>query len=178
MSIFQLTDNPKVSTNVEPVKQTAPVQQDADKQKESIQQASEDPKNQETQKLVALDGPLSQIYAKALMIAYSQEDMAAMLRAKPETNEEDLTPQEAQAEGIYMYCMDTDEMDQGDIVEAGDKLRLALDSKKYKEVVVAGESFNVSPKLASFNRYMSGIGVKVIHIREAAIERVGRYIKG
>lgn len=127
-------------------------------------------------KTVVMTGPLSKIYSEALNLAYGNESAMNML------NPEDMELMDEQAGGgdakdLYVYTTDGDKLDGPEMVEAGDKLRLALDSKKYKKVLLAVEGKNVSRKVALLHDLVSSMGVQVVFNRNSAIESMKACLK-
>ena len=125
------------------------------------------------EKTIVLDGPLSRIYTQALNMAYAKEDVGAMGQMLMMTGQGDTDEEEEDPRDLYVYCCDGDELSEGKVTEAADKLRIALDSKKYKSVAVAIEcKGHVSDQLASLDRLSSQMGAKVFYRRKTAMEAI------
>ena len=122
----------------------------------------------EEQKMIILDGPLGKIYTQALMVAYAKEGMASMMAKDYSDYKED--PEEVA--DVYMYCVDGDCLDSERLVEASDKLRLALDSKKYKSAVLTMEcnSGRITERMGLLESFAFQIGIEVHHSRNNALE--------
>jgi hypothetical protein len=127
-------------------------------------------------KTVVMNGPLSKIYSDALNLVYSKESAMTMI------NPEDMELMDEQAgsgdsKDLYIYTTDGDKLDGSEMVEAGDKLKVALDSKKYKNVLLVMESRTPSTKVALLHDLANSMGVKVVFNRNAAIENVKACLK-
>jgi hypothetical protein len=97
-------------------------------------------------------------------------------------NPEDMELMDEQAgsgdsKDLYIYTTDGDKLDGSEMVEAGDKLKVALDSKKYKNVLLVMESRTPSTKVALLHDLANSMGVKVVFNRNAAIENVKACLK-
>lgn len=167
MPIFDLTDRSSETTaaRVQKTEPVLPVGPDT-----SGTQTPEDQKK-EPEKMITLDGPLSQIYAKALMLAYGNEDMAAMIMASKSSQQATMEP--GQDNSIYVYCVDGSAIDGEEVLDTTNKLRLALDSKKYQEVIVAAEcNSKFSAKLGLLHESLEAMGVKVFHSTESIVNKL------
>lgn len=137
---------------------------------------------------VLLDGPLSKVYTKALNLVYANEAanmFAAMVENAETTNtyEEEGKGENDEAhieeKNIYMYCCDGSDMDIEGLTEGSNKLRLALDSKKYDEIILAVEHRgSVNMKMGLLERFASDIGSKVCLSRFSALETIRIALKG
>jgi hypothetical protein len=127
-------------------------------------------------KNVVMTGPLSKIYSEALNLAYGKESVMNML------NPEDMELMDEQAgtadeKDLYVYTTDGSKMDGQEMVQASDKLRLALDSKKYKKVILAVECVTPTRKVALLHDMATSMGIDVVFNRKAAIESMKGYLK-
>jgi hypothetical protein len=124
-------------------------------------------------KTIVLDGPLSKIYSDALNLTYSKESMMTM--SLPDGGEDDgYAVSDADIDvsnkGLYVYSMDGEEMDNGDVVEVSDKLRIALDSKKYSKVILACESKTWNKNTLLLASLADSMGVQVFMKRKRFLE--------
>lgn len=167
MSIINL--NPDVVPNQEVKDEVI-----EDVQEQSTELKEEPIDQPTTAKSIVMDGPLSKIYTQALNIAYAKE--AASASGQTETtlifNEEEQKAQdEVDHHSLYVYCCDADELQGSDVIDGSDKLRLALDSKKYRGALVVMESHgSVSRHAGLLEEYASKNGVRVIFNRANALE--------
>lgn len=129
-----------------------------------------DKKEIDTEQEIKLDGPLSSIYAKALNMMYSKESTSMMIIPNNENK--------VSQDGIYVYCCNGDELDNNSLIESTDKLRLALDNKKYSKVVAVIESNNVvNDKIGLLDNYIHSLGIETYYSRKIAIDKISKYIK-
>jgi hypothetical protein len=132
----------------------------------------EENKTTSTVKTVVLNGPLSKIYSDALNLTYSKESVMTMI---PTTGDGDGVYMETddidvKGKGLYVYTMNGDEMDNGDVTEVSDKLRIALDSKKYDKVVLACESTTWNKNTLLLASLADSMGVQVFMKRNRFLE--------
>lgn len=140
----------------------------------NTEQAVEGEKKEPT---IVLDGPLSSIYTQALNLVYSKESgmtqVHAMIGGLDE--EEELNTSDT---SLYVYCVDGDKIDSNELNTAIDKLRIALDNKKYSKVVLAVEcGTNIGSKIALLDQFSKDIGVKVCFSRKKALEHISCVLK-
>lgn len=119
-------------------------------------------KNEDTE--ITINGPLSSIYAKALNIAYAKESIFTMLP----TNAEMSAPKKR----IYIYCCNGDTLDNNELIEAENSLRLAMDSKKYNKVVAVLESTKMNKKLVLLDDIVNKMSIETIYKKDTAINRI------
>lgn len=162
---------------------------DTPTQKESPQEGDSTPKSVEDQgPQIVIDGPLSNIYTKALLMTYgkvaqeSQANDAIMTMAEylqnkknesgvsnPETHRSDPSVH-------YVYVTSQDHLEREDD-NTESTLRLALDSKKPKSMTVVMETSNkLGDKLVKIDNYLANEGVKVYYHRKFAMEQIKRII--
>lgn len=170
MGIFNLTgnvnpepsDSETVVQNVEPVKEHT----DVIKPNEKLGDNSHETKT------IVIDGPLSSIYTKALNMIYSKEDLVNMIQ-DPYTDDE-----KVEEKDVYVYCCSSDDIEENGVVAVSDKLRLALDSKRAKKIILAVECGQlVSDKIGLLDGFSSSIGVKLISSRSTALEVIKNSLK-
>jgi hypothetical protein len=121
-------------------------------------------------KTVVMTGPLSKIYSEALNLVYGKESMNMV-------DPEEIEVTNGQTDGdedrsLYVYTTDGDNLDGDEMVAASDKLRLALDSKKYKKVLLAVECKTPSRKVALLHEMATSMGVNVVFSRYSALENM------
>jgi hypothetical protein len=125
------------------------------------------------EKTIVLDGPLSHIYTQALNAVYATE--AINMLTEMSINEDDTYgKKETNEKGkdLYVYCCDGDRLDSGELANVANKLRLALDTKHYKNVVVAVECTAVNNKIALLDNFTTDLGVKIMFNRNTAISKI------
>lgn len=145
----------------------------------SNQNLSEDKK----EKAVVVDGPLSHIYTKALNMVYANEGAEidtniVFKEAIDEMEGLDENGEPLNDDSLYVFAEDGKNVNgMSDMNQIAGRLRVALDSGKYKEVVLAMECGKVIPRnLDRFEDMVRGMGVKIYHLRESALEGILRRI--
>lgn len=132
----------------------------------------EEQKPKEDDKVIVMDGPLSKIYTQALNIAYAKEAASA----SGQTDIKVVFPEEESKEtkdSLYVYCCDASDITNSDAIDGTDKLRLALDSKKYNQAIVVMECHDkVTQAAGLLEQYAVNNKIKVIFRRELAIEHI------
>lgn len=132
------------------------------------------------EKTIVLDGPLSHIYTQALNAVYANE--AINMLTQMAVNDEDAygKKDETNIHGkeLYVYCCDGDKLDSEELVNATNKLRIALDKKEYKHVLVSVECMNSNTKIALLDEFSSSLGIKVIYSRNNTIDNIKSAFKG
>lgn len=124
-------------------------------------------------KTVVMDGPLSKIYTQALNLAYANEAASASGQTDikilfDETIEQNDEP----AKDLYVYCCDSGDISNEDVIKGTDKLRLALDGR-YKQALVVMESHHcIKPIAGLLEEYAFKTGIKVVFTRDLAIETI------
>ena len=134
-----------------------------------------DSSKEEGNKVVVMDGPLSRVYTEALNLAYAKEAASASGQTDIKILfDEDIEAQdEENRKALYVYCCDGEQLDMSDTVQATDKLRLALDSGKYKKVLMAMEaSKGISNSAGLLDEYARRNGVQVLFKRSTALESI------
>lgn len=139
-----------------------------------------DNKEQET---ITLAGPLSHIYTQALNLAYANEGTSTMVSiletrhgglVNDETEQERMDAGNAvTADGTYVYCVDSSDLNSQGLVAGTEAIRSAVASKKYKAVVLAIESSSVvTSKTQLLGEMGSALGAKVCLTRNNAVHTV------
>lgn len=132
---------------------------------------------------VVMDGPLSQIYTRALNIVFSKDadETPALESAAIDSmiaTSMVLDVREKKAElmkegdgGLYVYATDNEKLpEEGGAVL--DNLHLALDHKPASNVVLAVEMIgdgNISPMQVILEEYAQKSGIRVIHSKDAVM---------
>ena len=132
-------------------------------------------------KTIAIDGPLSTIYTRALAEVYAKDvdgvstetqsmdvalASAVLLDAKTH-------PKPANIRNInYAYVTSDDILDKHGVVSAFDSINSALDNELVNSVVVAIEGYTCNPSSnrVTLEEYLFTKGVKVCRSRKAALE--------
>lgn len=158
------------------------------------------------QKVIVLDGPLSHIYTQALNQVYKKYDENdpeievtttsnegfGQLLTSPITFIKSLNKQvkdnyvnteeneNNSNNSLYVYCCDGDSLKTDDSIEVSNKLRLALDSKKYKQVILAIEHNStslVSNKLSLVIDFTKALGIEHYDNKDLLLESVISFLK-
>lgn len=154
-----------------------------DDKTDAISSKEQDGKNNDGDKSIIIDGPLSHIYTQALNAVYAKEEVGTMFTTY-EGNKflEEIKRDELNASGsvdengTYVYTVDNMLLGQNGLVEATEHLLEA--SKKYKNLIVAMESHGiVSTKMQLLYDFSSSLGAKVYHKRSIAVEAVKKASK-
>lgn len=131
---------------------------------------------------IVLDGPLSHIYTQALNLAYANEGtstVASFLEARhsslvgTDDDEENRVKSgnSVTADGTYVYCVDSTDLDNQGLLVSTEALRIAVESKKYKNVVLALESAHVvTSKVQLLGEMGTALGAKVCLSRKNAVQ--------
>jgi hypothetical protein len=186
MGVFKLTPSNQETT--EPLTETdqettaGTLVSYTNKTNEELQEESANQLKAKQEKKITLDGPLSKIYTAALNLAFAKETMVEdeviLLTDSNQTDnrsKEDVSDQE----NTYVYCCDGNELNRSNLVEGVDKLRVALDSGKFKNVALSIEcSKNITSNIGLFEEYAKQLNVTVYHNRKQALESISRSIKG
>lgn len=135
-----------------------------------------DPKSEE--KIVVMDGPLSKIYTQALNLAYANEAASASGQTDVKILFDDTIEENGEpARDLYVYCCDSADIDNEDVIHGTDKLRLALDGR-YKQALVVMESHHaIKPIAGLLEEYACNTGVKVVFTRDLAIETIQQLLR-
>lgn len=120
------------------------------------------------EKTVVMTGPLSKIYSEALNMVYSKESAMTHHANKLTAVDEDSNVQS----DAYVYITDGDNMDGEELVGASDKLKVALDSKKYKDVLLAVECNTVNNKAVLLYDMATSMGAKVVFTKGTGLEKI------
>ena len=144
--------------------------------------------NKENTETVTIDGPLSGVYYEALMKVFGNDkkqdvdisvESAAndtIISIANKLQEEIL--QEDNLEHHYVYVTNVDELKEGDDINAFKKLRLALDSKRFKTITAVMESNGViNNKMALLDEYSRTNKAKVCYTRKSALLHLNNIIK-
>lgn len=176
MGIFNLNNEqaePKVDAELQPEKSGVTEVQGTRQEVDSANGSSKDPVNPDELKnaTIVLDGPLSHVYTQALNLVYAKEDTDSMVAMVMDQN---ASATEVDEKDLYVYAVDGDSLDHTGLVDGMDKLRLALDSKAYKQVALAVECrTGVNGKVGLLEQFAAQAGVKVFVSRRSALEGFG-----
>lgn len=135
-------------------------------------------KEKTEEKTVVLDGPLSHIYTQALNMVYANEavNMITQMAVDSEEKYGEDKPSNDNKD-LYVYCCDGDKLDSDGLVEATNKLRLALDVRHHKNIIVSVESVNPNNKVALLDEFSSSLGINVIYSRNKTIDNIRSIVK-
>lgn len=125
---------------------------------------------------VVLNGPLSNIYTKALNLVYANESVNMVTTAVQTIVENEEEDRANPDNGLYLYCCGSD-LNHNQLLEGTNKLRVALDSKKFKQVIVAVEDGD-NRKVALLKEFGAAIGAKVCLGRQSAMAAVKDALRG
>ena len=147
-----------------------------------IEEKSNDEGIKRDEKSIVLDGPLGHIYTKALNMIYANE--SAEMDTKLVFNEAikeiqgDTEVNEGDNNDLYVLCVDGDNLDADEMVRSSDKLRLALDCKKNKDMLLSIESNgNVNLNTSLLEEFSNKLGVRVCFNRKSALEAIFSALK-
>lgn len=114
---------------------------------------------------VFIDGPISNIITKALNKEYAIESMVADGSVAEDRKE--------RTKGIYVYCMSNKDLSSDVVIKTIDKLRVALDSEDYKEVVTTIEpEVDTTKNTGLLVESLESMGVKVLLTRNKSLETI------
>lgn len=142
-------------------------------------------------KKIVLDGPLSEIYTKALNIAYSKQTEQATDKVSQETQQMDavlvadihaMNKDKKDAElkdaqnAAYVYVTSDDELSSDGLLTAFDNVRVALDSKQFTKTVVCIESSGMvnGHRIELLTDMARNFGAQVFYTRNATM----KYLRG
>lgn len=134
-------------------------------------------KEKTEEKTVVLDGPLSHIYTQALNMVYANEAVNMLTQMAVDVEEKYGDDNLTDNKDLYVYCCDGDKLNTDSLVETTNKLRLALDKKQYKNIIISVESINGNSKIALLDEFSSALGIKVIYSRNRAIDNIRSIIQ-
>lgn len=160
------------------------VEEHIDQQQEetTTHQINEEKANTE----IKLDGPLSNVFTKALNAVYSNESIDPMVIAPIEQEEAEEEHETHEEEGqdvfgnaLYVYCCNGDNLSQEGLVDAADKLTRAVTHGKYKNVILSMECFNdINNKTALLDKLGRSLGIKVCLSKRSTMEAIDRSVRG
>lgn len=144
----------------------------------------EETKPEETQKTILIDGPLSEIYTKALDTVYSQRMSENVSQETQQTDSVVIAQAgkyleakdgEDNDNGVYVYVTDVDSLARNGISEALGNVRLALDMKNISTRALVLEHRGIkTSRVSILSNFAESNGMKVFHSRSDAI----KYLKG
>lgn len=139
--------------------------------------ANEANKKSSEEKTIVLDGPLSQIYTQALNIVYAKESINMISQMNSDDNGF-YDNKNNNDKDLYVYCCNGDTLDSDGLVEASNKLRLALDNKNNKKVILSVECVSSNNKIALLDEFSSNLGIKVIYSRNRTLDNIKSIVEG
>lgn len=142
-------------------------------------------------KKIILDGPLSEIYTKALNMVYSNQVEQAADTVSQETQQMDavlvadihaMSKEKKEAElkeaqnAAYVYVTSDTELSADGMVNAFDNVRVALDSKQFTKTVVCIESTGLinGHRIELLTNLARNFGAQVFYTRNATM----KYLNG
>lgn len=145
----------------------------------------------DSNKKIILDGPLSEIYTKALNMVFSNQTEQATDSVSQETqqmdavmvadihamNKEKIDAERIEAEKMaYVYVTSSDDLTPDGIVSAFDDVRIALDSNRFAKTVVCIETLDLSnsTRVELLANMARNLGAKVFYTRNTAM----KYLNG
>jgi hypothetical protein len=111
---------------------------------------------------VTLDGPLSEVYTKALNLVYAKEGVDSMYELSESPDDDH--------EGLYVYCCDG-EMTGSDLNEGMAQINRAVESYRNVIMVIDG-SRGINEKSGLMERYASTKGIRTVMSQRTAIESI------
>lgn len=138
--------------------------------------SSVDGEDKKKEAVVVMDGPLGHIYTQALNLALAKEDTGTMFSIVRKIGEAgrvqataDFDPALVTADGTYVYAVDDKNLEEKGLVPSIECLRQAVKCGKYKQVVLAIESHNITNKLQLLDETSRHLGVKVCFTRDSVV---------
>jgi hypothetical protein len=125
-------------------------------------------KNKED-KLITLNGNLSQIYTDALNQMYAIENMGSMFNIINSVSDQKET-----SDDLYVHIVDSDDLENIDPIKIVRNLRLALDKRTETTKLLVLESNNLTAKI--IGDYFNIRGIKSIYNRDNALQTIRNYL--
>ncbi len=125
-------------------------------------------KNKED-KLITLNGNLSQIYTDALNQMYAIENMGSMFNIINSVSDQKET-----SDDLYVHIVDSDDLENIDPIKIVRNLRLALDKRTETTKLLVLESNNLTAKI--IGDYFNIRGIKSIYNRDSALQTIRNYL--
>ncbi len=125
---------------------------------------------------IVLDGPLSEIYARALDVVYAHEDIAAMSGDDDVVVDSSITTSidGDPSDGLYVYTVSPD-LDLDGVSTAIEAIRVG--SKRCRDVLVVMEcGHRISHATAVLERYVRETGVRSVMSRTVGMEAIQAYV--
>jgi hypothetical protein len=133
-------------------------------------------------KVVELSGSLSSVYTDALSQSYANESVGGIISIMKKRDEDN-----AEATGhentdlsnsdLYINIVDKDEVENGDIGQIANNLRVALDKRKSDKQMVVLEGVVDDHRTRLLSDYLKGRGVVCVTSRNVAIEAIRDFLK-
>ena len=147
--------------------------------------ASQEGKKEAKEKVVVIDGPLSEVYTKALNIALANESVMVVAAStnKPSTaiNKTALTEKvltnDEEDDAEYLYVLDSNSSD-SQALEAFNNLAAINKSGKYKKIHVAIENAcTLSKKMSLVLEGAMSLGANILTSNSNLVDKVANSIK-
>lgn len=167
MAIFDLGTIDKSTSNEKQ-------EQQIEGQTEQITESSNTTTNsdkEEDKKTIVLDGPLSHIYTQALNMVYANEVVNMVTHMMMDQEEE--TDKNPYGKDVYVYCCDGDKLTSDELVNTSNKLRIALDKKKYSKVLLSIECHGVvNSRIGLLHEYSTSLGIPVSYTQSGSMSNI------
>lgn len=168
MAIFDLGTIDKSTENEKQEQQT---EQPIEKNTEGSD-ITTDSNNEEDKKTIVLDGPLSHIYTQALNMVYANEAVNMVTHMMMEQEEQD-SDKNPYGKDVYVYCCDGDKLTSDELVNTSNKLRIALDKKKYSKVLLSIECHGVvNSRIGLLHEYSASLGIPVSYTQSGSMNNI------
>ncbi len=135
-------------------------------------------KEEELEKQIVVDGPLSSIYTQALNIAYAKESAAdgsvvGSFDSSIVVDDASLTDPD-----LYVYVTSSDEINREGANKSFDDLNVALDKYKDSKMMVVIESGKAATSsVAALEEYVVGRKIRTSYSRSIAVDKILSAIK-
>lgn len=162
-----------------------PVKEEAKSTEQNVSTPESQNQNQEEQKMILVDGPLSEIYTKALDTVYSQSmnenisqetqqtDSVMIANAGKYLSEKE--SDDLKDNGVYVYVTDDQNLAKNGMSDALNNLRLALDMKNVKARVLAVEHRGIkTSRVNILVNFAEANGMQVFHNRVDTVNYLKR----
>jgi hypothetical protein len=132
-----------------------------------------DAKEQKKDINIVLDGPLSQIYTQALNSVYANENMTENIAHI--FNSENMS--EVDETDLYVYCCNSDDLEDGGLVNATNRISANLNSNR-KTIVAIECNRVVTNKVGLLEDFSASVGAKVYLSRKSSLDGVKTALEG
>lgn len=193
MSVFDITPG-NTSSAVQAIGSTGSVVNQDLHQEGSIQNPANNTSIAQSangEKKIVLDGPLSEIYTKALNMVFSTKVEQAQDKLSQETQQMDavlvadihaLSKEKKEAEikeaqnAAYVYVTNDENLNSDGLISAFDNVRVALDSRRFNKAVVCVESNGLlnGQRIEMLTDMAKNFGAQVFYTRNATMKYLNR----